>query len=152
MLKILNQVDLSLVISLAALFLAVLSPIVSGILTGHYSVKIRKMETEDARRQRIENEERQKQEAEAAAHQSDLDRRNCVIRDYIRSAGRAYYGGGFTEFGENMSEIYLYLDESYWLILDKIKYDLEQEQFGQYSGDLIMLIKKLSAEYSGNQE
>ena len=152
MLKILNQVDLSLVISLAALFLSVLSPVVSGVLTGHYSIKIRKMEMEEARRQRIETEERQKREAESAAQQAEIDRRNCVIRDYIRSAGRAYYGGGFAEFGENMSEIYLYFPPEEWYLLDEVRKGLKHENFGDYSENLTYFVKFISSKNAGSQE
>ena len=149
--EIFGQIDLSLVISIAALFLSVLFPVISGVLTGHYSVKIRKMEMEDARRQKIESEERQKREAEASAHQAALDRRNCVIRDYIRSAGRAYYGGGFAEFGENMSEIYLYFPPEEWFLLDEVRKGLEHENFGDYSESLTNFAKFISSKNAGGK-
>ncbi len=97
------------IISGAALVLAIVSPVVSSLISGHYRIKELKI------KEQAEKESRQ---------QEILDvHRATVIENYISSVGKFCNHGdtaSIIECGKYMGEIYLYVDEANWPLLDSI--------------------------------
>lgn len=125
--------DLSLVIAFAALILSVSSPIISSVINGYYRIKEKKLELEDSIKRR--NQE------------FYLDHRAVVIECYIKATGQIINNmsrENLSEFGATMGEIYLYIDESLWPILDSISDKIIKAQYKEASDDLIKLCKALS--------
>lgn len=129
-----HSINLSLVISVAALALAVLSPILSSIISGIFRLKERAIEIEAEKEKR--NQEFYEQ------HKAE------VIEKYINTIGkfsRFASGANQEAFGESMGEIYLYVDESLWPLLDSIANKINKNNPGNPSNELIQLCKALSA-------
>ena len=101
--------DLSLVISIVALAASSVSPFASAWLNGHYRMKEKRLDLQAAeQRHRWEFFEQHRAE---------------VIEHYLDTVGRwlLYHSAKATsELGGAAGEIYLYVDESLWPILDAI--------------------------------
>ncbi len=126
---------LSLVISIAALILSVLSPVISSIIGGIFHLKEKKMEL-DAESKRWNHEFYEQHRAE-------------VIERYINAVGKAAQipkADNLLEFGESMGEIYIYVDQSLWYLLDLITEKIKKHNPENPSKELMELCKKLSTD------
>lgn len=142
-----SGIDISLIISIIALVVSALSPILSSIISGKYQIRVTKMETEaELKRKQLELNA----EAKRRYHEFYEQHRAEVIERYINSVGRAiqhFAVGNRQEFGESMGEIYMYVDESLWPLLDTIAKKLDKNNPRDPSAELRELCQKLS--YNG---
>lgn len=111
------------VISTCTLFATVISPIITTILNNRYQMKIRNQDFYD--RHRAE-----------------------VIENYIRYAGslskQSSATDDFRNFGKYSKEIYLYLPEKFWGIIDSIQDSITEYKYGDASNSLATLCKALN--------
>lgn len=139
-----NGVDISLIISIIALVVSALSPVLSSIISGKYQIKVTKMETEaELKQKQLELDA----EAKRRYHEFYEQHRAEVIERYINSVGRAvqhFAVGNRQEFGESMGEIYMYVDQSLWPLLDTIARKLDRRNFIDPTPELRELCQKLS--------
>ncbi len=129
-----KNIDLSLVISVTALILSVLSPVISSIIGGIFRIREKKLDL--------------KAEAERRNHEFYEQHRAEVIERYINTVGKAaqyFAAGNIQEFGESMGEIYLYVDQTLWPLLDSIAAKINRHNPSDPSAELRELCKKLSA-------
>lgn len=101
--------EISTIISGAALVLAILSPIISSWISGHYRMK--------------ELEIMKKGEKEKRHQEFFEEHRAAVIEKYMSAVGKCcnhYNLANKDNLGEYMGEIYLYVDKSLWPLIDKI--------------------------------
>ncbi len=130
-----KNIDLSLVISIAALILSVLSPVISSVIGGVFHIREKKLDL--------------KAEAERRNHEFYEQHRAEVIERYINTVGKAaqnFVIGNIQEFGESMGEVYMYVDQSLWPLLDSIAAKINRHNFSDPSAELRELCKKLSAD------
>jgi hypothetical protein len=126
--------DWSLLISGIALIFALVSPIISAWISGHYRLKERKMEIS------AENDRRRSEYY--SQHRAE------VIERYLSAAGKACEFGTFESremFGAAAPEMYLYVPPEYWATLDAISSLLETEENDKAKQFLRDLSKFLSA-------
>lgn len=127
-------VDLSLVIAVAALVLSALSPLITSLIGGIFRLKEKSLDI---------NERQNDQEIEFYyRHRAE------VIEQYIKAAGQVIErGSGQNEekFGATMGEVYLYVDESLWPLLDSITDYIHTDRNASAKEDLIKLCKALSS-------
>lgn len=128
-----KEIDMAVVIAIAALIFSVLSPILSAVITGSYRLKEKKLEMESEqikRRQTFYNEHRAQ-----------------VIENYIRSVGAQIAGMSTdieTDYNAAMGEVYLYLDTSLWYLIEKIDTELVDGDVELAKDSLVTLCKQLS--------
>lgn len=128
---------LSLIISIAAFLLAGVGPAITAWITGHYRIKEKKLELE----------------ADEMCRRHDFVdlRRADTIAKYLTAAG-AFCKCGFStnleDFGASMGEIYLFVDESLWPLIDKINASIYLHAEGQEATSLLLanLTKALSGQ------
>lgn len=139
-----SKVDISLIISIVALIISALSPVISSVINGKYQLKVTKIETEEElKRKKMELEA----EAQRRYHEFYEQHRAEVIERYINSVGKTiqnFAAGNRQEFGESMGEIYMYVDESLWPLLDSIAQKLDRRNPSDPSPELRELCQKLS--------
>lgn len=128
------SVDLSLWIAIAALVLSTLSPILSSLINGYFRIKEKKLESSQA----------------LAKHQQEFYERHRaeVIERYLTAVGKAAKvstTANHEMFGEVMGEIYLYVDESLWPLLDSIAGKITKHNLSDPTDELQILCKALSA-------
>lgn len=127
------SLDASQIIPIASLAFAVTSPILSSLITGWFRLKEKKLDL-------IAEQKKQNQ-------QFYEEHRAEAIENYLRSAGQAIYKNDhFDQFGSGMSEIYLYVDESIWPLIDALNSSMENGEYEKAVDKLIVLSKKLAAE------
>ena len=125
--------DWSLLISGIALFFALVSPVISAWISGHYRLKERKIEISadnDRRRSEYYNQHRAE-----------------VIERYLSAAGKACEYGSFESreaFGATVPEMYLYIGSEHWETLDTISNLLEKGENDKAKHFLRVLAKFLS--------
>lgn len=127
------SMDLSLLISIVALVLSVLSPVISSIISGLFHYNEKKLEL--------------KSESERRNHEFYEQHRAEVIERYINAAGKAsksFSDGNLQEFGASMGEIYMYVDQSLWPLLDSIASKIDKDRSGDPTAELRVLCQKLS--------
>lgn len=138
------QVDLSLIISIIALAVSFFSPILVSVINGRYQMKVKALEVEEElKRKKLDLE----QEAKRQYHEFYEKHRAEVIERYINSVGKAiqhFAAGDRRAFGESMGEIYMYVDESLWPLLDAIASKLDRNNYRDPSKELRELCQKLS--------
>lgn len=130
-----NSIDVSLVISIVALILSILSPVASSIISGVFHFAEKKMEL--------------KAEAERRNHEFYEQHRAEVIERYINAVGKAaqnFRVGNRQEFGESMGEIYMYVNQSLWPLLDSIANKFDRHNPGDPSAELKELCQRLSSD------
>ncbi|MGI5965666.1 MAG: hypothetical protein ACOX65_01850 [Anaerotruncus rubiinfantis] len=133
-----NTDFLSLVVSFIALIFALLSPIFSSLINGYFRIKEFKLQMEYK-----EKQEFQRFYAEHSAH---------VIENFLQSTGKAIQGKeNFSDFGSSMSEIYLYVSQELWPLIDDVINLLQEYNYDSASSKLIELSKKLSSENIRNK-
>lgn len=122
-------VDWALIISFAALVLSIASPLISACL------------------QRRTKEIELKAEAERRREEFYNKHRAEVIERYITAVGE----GCKTEllqdlhaYGKALGEVYLYVDQSLWPLLDTISEKIERHDFQPPTAELIQLCKALA--------
>lgn len=101
--------NLSLVISVCAFILAILSPVASALIAGHYRIKEKQLDY-DAAREKVRDEIYTRHKRE-------------VIEEYIRSVGKVTLDptrDSLAEHGLTSGQIYLYVDPGHWDLLDTI--------------------------------
>ena len=128
-----SSIDLSLVIALAALILSLISPIISSVVSGLFRLKEKGLEI--------------KAEAEKRDQDFYVQHRSEVIERYINAVGKAiqnFATSNRQEFGELMGEIYIYVDESLWPLLDSIANKINKHNPGDPTDDLRKLCKELA--------
>ena len=127
--------NLSIIISVAALALSIVSPVVSSWITGYYKIK--------------EKENDYLHEKEQQSKDFYLQHKAEVIEKYIKTAGIVIKSNGFSDskqkFGEAMGEIYLYIAESQWPLIDNVSRFIAEKNYEQAEKSLIGLCKYLSA-------
>ena len=125
----------SILISVAALVLSILSPVVSAWINGHYKIKEKEID--------YHHEKEQQSRAFYLQHKAE------VIENYIKTAGRVINSNGLPEnkqkFGEAMGEIYLYIPESQWPLIDNVSQFISNKNYEQAAISLVGLCKFLSA-------
>lgn len=135
MLSTTNGIDLPLTISLVALILSVVSPVIASIISGAFQIWQKRIELNAAKEKRKQRFYEQ--------HRAE------VIERYIRAVGKACRMGtvaNLDEFGASMGEIYLYVSKDHWELLDRIATKLDRQKFVNPSEDLTKLCKALSDE------
>ncbi|HJG85747.1 hypothetical protein [Pseudoflavonifractor capillosus] len=123
--------DLSLVIAIAALVLSALSPLISALISGLFQIKEKTLE--------ISAKQREQERDFYYRHRAE------VIERYISTAGQAILSGRYYDFGNSMGEIYFYVDESLWPLLDNIAECFHNDKWFMAKGDFIKLCKELSS-------
>lgn len=126
--------DFSLVIAVAALVLSVLSPLISSLVNGHFRIKEKKLDITEKQLE-LERDFYYQHRAE-------------VIEKYISAAGQVIESGtyeGQADFGAVMGEIYFYVDESLWPLLDGISQYIHTDNSFSAKDDFITLCKALSS-------
>lgn len=127
----------ALIISISALLFSVLSPIVTAIINGHYSIK----EKDLAMR------------SNSAKENNDfyIKHRAKVIEAYLSAAGRVIYYDdkkASTNFGKCAAEIYLYIDESEWHYIDSINQGISSFKYLETRDALESLAKIIAKKYN----
>lgn len=126
-------VDLSLVIAVAALVLSALSPLITSWIGGIFRLKEKSLDI---------NERQNDQEIEFYyRHRAE------VIEQYIKATGRVIELDTLNNeeiFGSTMGEVYLYVDESLWPLLDSITDYIHTGSHASAKEDFIKLCKALS--------
>ena len=127
--------NISILISVAALILSIVSPVVSAWIAGHYKMKEKEIDY-------IHGKEQQAQ-AFYLQHKAE------VIEKYIKSAGVVIKSNGLPDskqkFGEAMGEIYLYIAEPQWPLIDNVSRFIAEKNYEQAEKSLVGLCKYLSA-------
>ena len=126
--------DLSLVIAVAALILSTLSPLISALVNGHFRIKEKQLD--------IASRQQEQEQNFYYRHRAE------VIEKYISAAGQVIESGtlnGQAEFGAAMGEIYFYVDESLWPLLDGVSQYIHADNCFAAKDDFIKLCKALSS-------
>lgn len=129
------NIDLSLIISLAAFLLAGIGPAITALISGHYRIKEKKLELEaETRRRRHEF--------------IDLRKADTIAR-YLSAAGivcKNGHLGNMDAFGSSFGEIYLYVEPSLWPLIDQINAQLSLDSGNREvaAASLSALAKELS--------
>lgn len=141
-----GSVDVALIIAIIALIVSALSPIISSVIGGTYQLKAAKMEAEEElKRKQLEIDA----EAKRRYHEFYEQHRAAVIERYINAVGKAaqnFAVGNRQEFGESMGEIYMYVDQSLWPLLDSIAGKINKHTPSDPSAELKELCKKLTVD------
>ena len=129
------QLNLPIIISICALVLSILSPVLSAWISGHYRIKEKNLELMAAKSRELrEIQVRHKME---------------VIEEYVRIVGElAKYHTlpKLVEYGAVSGQIYLCVDEKYWLLLDKLAEEITCHDLSAISQDLSDLCKQLASD------
>lgn len=130
-----QKVDISLLISVIALILSVLSPALSAIISGRYHLKGKSRELAV--------------DIMKINHKFYEQHRVEVIERYITAAGRAsksFDDKNREAFGAAVGEIYMYVNEDQWPLLDEIVKKLSGRSGIDATDDIVKLCKALSKE------
>ena len=127
----------ALIISISALLFSVLSPIVTAIINGHYSIKEKNLTM-------LSN---------SAKENNDfyIKHRAKVIEAYLSAAGKVVYFNdkkASSNFGKCATEIYLYIDESEWHYIDSINQGISSFNCQETRANLEALAKIIANKYS----
>lgn len=125
----------SLVISISALVMSCLSPLLSALISGFFRRNEKKLEL--------------KAELERRDHEFYTQHRAEAIERYITAVGKLSRQGGkepFFEYGAAMGEVYLYVDSQYWPLLDTIAEKLKRGLYLDVTPELEKLCKELAGE------
>lgn len=128
-----NKLDLSLIVAVAALVLAILSPIFSALISGHYQLKEKEIDL--------------KVETKKNNQQFYRQHRAEVIEQYIRSASdRMKIDSAECDaaYCASMGEVLLYLDESLWPLVYKINGGIDINDDMAATGALLELCRELA--------
>lgn len=123
----------TLIIALAALALSILSPIFTAWISGRYRLKEKALD--------MAAEENQKNQAYYEEH------RSAVIERFINSTlkvCRWSNSDNLSAFGESSGEIYLYVDQSLWTLIDTINESIDASNYKQAEITTLELCKRLS--------
>ena len=127
--------NLSIIISVAALALSIVSPVVSAWISGHYKMKEKEIDLNHDR--------------ELQSKRFYLQHKADVIENYIRTAGTVIKSNGSPgdkqKFGEAMGEIYFYIPEAQWPLIDHVSRFISERNYEQADKSLIDLCKYLSS-------
>lgn len=141
-----GEIDLALKISIIALIVSAVSPLLSSIISGIFQLITKRIETaSEIRQKQLEL----KAEAERRHHEFYEQHRAEVIERYINSVGKAiqdFASGNRQQFGESMGEVYMYVDKSLWPLLDSIAKKFDRHNPVDPSEELMELCQKLSEE------
>lgn len=133
--------NLSLVISVCAFILAILSPVASALIAGHYRIKEKQLDY-DAAREKVRDEIYTRHKRE-------------VIEEYIREAGKVTLdptGDAFAKYGLISNQIYLYVSSKHWELLDGINDSISKHEYDCARRDLAALCRILSKEGIGSPD
>ena len=127
----------ALVISISALLFSILSPIVTAIINGHYSIKEKNLTM-------LSN---------SAKENNDfyIKHRAKVIEAYLSAAGKVVYFNdkkASSNFGKCATEIYLYIDESEWHYIDSINQGISSFKYLETRDALESLAKIIAKKYN----
>jgi hypothetical protein len=128
---------IALIVSISALLLSIVSPIVTAIINGHYSIK--------------EKELTMRSENVKENNEFYVKHRTEVIESYIASAGAVVYhhnNTSKTDFGKCATEIYLYIDESEWNYIDSINNGIANLCYDETRETLEEFVKIIAKKYS----
>lgn len=127
------SLDVSTAISICAVLFSLCSAVAAPVITGHYRLKEKKLEL------RAEAQRRQKEYYEA--HRAE------VIEQYISAAGYACQStaDGIARFGSVQNEIYFYVDESLWPMLDEISDKLSSRTRSAKGTDYVPPVEQVKA-------
>ena len=129
-----SALDLSLVIAIAALVLSALSPLVSSLISGLFRIKEQKLE--------LVAKQKEQERDFYYRHRAE------VIEKYISVTGQVIESGHYKEqvaFGAAVGEIYIYVDETLWPLLDNISQHIHTDNCFAAKDDFIKLCKALSS-------
>lgn len=127
-----TKIDAPLIISLAALVLAILSPLVTAWVQGKYRLKEIKQEAQ--------------RDAQRHEQQYYTEHRTEVIENYIRAGMRLSVtesSADIAAFEVASGEIYLYLGKEYWELLGLVDETVEIGQYADIRFLMLGLSKKL---------
>ena len=127
-----SDLNLSLFISVAALVLSVLSPLISALVNVIFRIK----------EKNIDIAAKQKEQEREFYYQHRAE----VIERYISSAGKAIQTDRDQDFVTAMGEVYIYVDKSLWPLIDNIAQYVYSDNAFAAKDDFIELCKALSAE------
>lgn len=136
------EFNLPTIISLAALCFSILSPILSALITGGFRLKEKRLELEAAAKRRSQ-----------AFYE---EHRAQAIEQYLQSAGQAIRSHGhadsFGAFGACMGEIYFYVDQTHWPLIDELEQALNDINYIKANQALVRLAKALSCHPARTKE
>lgn len=127
-----TKIDAPLIISLAALALSILSPLITAWVQGKYRLKEIKQEAQ--------------RDAQRYKQQYYTEHRTEVIENYIRTGMRASVtesSADIAAFEVASGEIYLYLGKEYWELLGLVDETVETGQYTDIRFLMLDLSKKL---------
>lgn len=133
--------NLSLVISVCAFILAILSPVASALIAGHYRIKEKQLDY-DAAREKVRDEIYTRHRRE-------------VIEEYIRETGKAVSNPtreNISAYGSTLGQIYLYVNSKHWALLDSINDSISKREYDCARKDLTTLCRILSQEGIGSPD
>lgn len=128
--------SIALIISISSLIFSLASPIVTSVINGHYSIKEKKL-TDHSDLTKENNNFYTRHRAE-------------VIESYISNAGAVIYhhnNSAKTDFGKCSTEIYLYIDESEWTLIDEINGGIASSSYDNSRESLEKLSKIIAKNY-----
>ncbi|MBQ7505336.1 MAG: hypothetical protein IJT79_08485 [Ruminococcus sp.] len=126
---------LALIISGISLLIAIFSPIFTAFLNGRYMIKSKNLDLQKSKEER--------------EYEFLLKHRAEVIENYLKAAGdviTSYTTEAFSRYGLSYAEIYLYLDESKWELIDSIDTSINENNYENAAIFLRDLVKRLSKE------
>lgn len=127
-----TKIDAPLIISLAALVLAILSPLITAWVQGKYRLKEIKQEAQ--------------RDAQRYEQQYYTEHRAEVIENYIRAGmqvSATKSSADIAAFEVASGEIYLYLGKEYWELLGLVDRTVETGQYTDIRFLMLDLSKKL---------
>lgn len=133
--------NLSLVISVCAFILAILSPVASALIAGHYRIREKQLDY-DAAREKVRDEIYTRHKRE-------------VIEEYIRETGKAVSSPSWENilaYGLTSGQIYLYVSPKHWVLLDGINNSISKHEYDCARRDLATLCMLLSQEGIGSPD
>lgn len=129
------DIDLTLIVAIAALVLSIVSPFVSSLISGHYRIKERELDAVD------EHKRYHRQFYEA--HRAE------VIERYISAASNRIASDTMeseANYLSAMSEVYLYLDEPLWKFVYDVNSGIDTNDESLAISSLLSLCKNLARE------
>lgn len=133
--------NLSLVISVCAFILAILSPVASALIAGHYRIREKRLDY-DAAREKVRDEIYTRHKRE-------------IIEEYIRETGKAVSSPSWeniSAYGLTSGQIYLYVSPKHWALLDGINNSISKHEYDCARRDLTTLCMILSKEGIGSPD
>lgn len=127
------QLDLPIIISICALVLSILSPVLSAWISGHYRIEEKKLDLEAEKNKEL--------------HEIQVRHKMEVIEEYVRAVGelaKCDTTNREAAYGAVSGQIYLHVEQKYWPLLDEISKAIRYQDLNAIYNNLFELCKQLS--------